>query len=66
MMVRPYWLVKINVPFLSEVSPDYYYGYIQALSDAAGFTKEQTLKLFDFGVRRIAIYRSFYQVDLKE
>ena len=56
MMVRPYWLVKINVPFLSEVSPDYYYGYIQALSDAAGFTKEQALKLFDYGADAIAVY----------
>lgn len=65
-MVRPYCLVKINVPFLSEVSPDYYYGYIMGLSDAAGFTKEQALKLFNFGVRRIALYRAYHRVYLKE
>ncbi len=31
MDVRPYYVVKINVPFLSSVSDDFYNGYIMDL-----------------------------------
>ena len=56
MNVRPYYIVEMNVPFLSSVSDDFYNGYIMGLSDAAGFTKEQALKLFDYGADAIAVY----------
>ena len=56
MNVFPYYVVKMNVPFLSSVSGDFYNGYIMGLSDSAGFTKEQALKLFDYGADAIAVY----------
>ena len=66
MNVCPYYVVKMNVPFLSSVSDDFYNGYIMGLSDAAGFTKEQALKLFIMVRMLLLFIVRLIQVDLIE